>query len=109
METVTLYSTWPSAEDAETAARAALDARLIACANIVPGVLSIYRWESEVRKETEAVMFAKTTAERATDARDLLLKLHPYDLPCVTVLPIRPGESHASFLLWVAGETAPVT
>lgn len=61
METVTLYSTWPTLESAEAAARTLLEGRLIACANIVPGVRSLFRWEDQICVEPEAVMFAKTT------------------------------------------------
>jgi periplasmic divalent cation tolerance protein len=106
MEILTLYSTWPAQESAEAAARALLEARLIACANILPGTSSLFRWEGRIEAASEVVMFAKTSAERAAKARDLLLRLHPYEVPCLTALAIRDNGSNPAFLSWVAAETA---
>jgi periplasmic divalent cation tolerance protein len=105
METVTLYSTWPTLESAEAAARALLEERLIACANIAPGVRSLFRWEGQIQAEPEVLMLAKTSADRTAAAREFLLRLHPYEVPCLTVLPIIPEGSNPSFLHWVAEET----
>ena len=70
MDTVTLYSTWPTLDSAEAAARALLEERQIACANIVPGVRSVFRWKGQIQVEAEVAMFAKTSADRAAGARD---------------------------------------
>ena len=51
-------------------------------------------------------MFAKTTAQSAAAARELMLKLHPYDLPCITALSVLASESSPAFLAWVASEAA---
>jgi periplasmic divalent cation tolerance protein len=106
MDTVTLYSTWPTLDSAEAAARALLEERQIACANIVPGVRSVFRWEGQIQVEAEVSMFAKTSADRAAGARDLLLRLHPYETPCLTAFPIMAEASNSAFLNWVAAETA---
>lgn len=108
MDAVTLYSTWPSRESAEAAARALLEQRLIACANILPGAVSLFRWEGEIQVESEAVMFAKTSAERAPAARDAMLQLHPYSLPSIAALRINSAESSASFLEWIGKEVISV-
>ena len=106
METVTLYSTWPTLESAETAARALVERRLAACANILPGARSVFRWQGEIQTEAEVIMIAKTVAERASEARDLVLALHPYDVPCLTVLPIQAEGSNPAFIAWIAEETS---
>jgi len=54
------------------------------------------------------MMFAKTAAQRAAEARDLLLRLHPYEVPCVVTLSIHQGASSPTFLAWVAEETTSV-
>lgn len=109
METVTLYSTWPTADAAEAAARTLLEERLIACANIIPQVRSVFRWDGKVQAEAEAVIFAKTTQSCAIAARDRLLALHPYEIPCVTAFSVLPGTSAAGFLQWIADETVSST
>jgi periplasmic divalent cation tolerance protein len=105
METVSLYSTWPNAESAAAAARSLIEDGLIACANILPGAQSVFRWEGAVQAESEAVMFAKTTTASAAGARDALLRLHPYTCPCVIALPALAEGSNPAFLDWVAAET----
>jgi periplasmic divalent cation tolerance protein len=53
-------------------------------------------------------MFAKTSADRAAGARDLLLRLHPYETPSLTAFPIMAEASTSAFLSWVAAETISV-
>jgi len=103
---VTLYSTWPSRAAAEEVARALLARRLIACANIIDGAHSVYRWEGEVRTDAEAIMFAKTQAPLAEAAADAMRALHAYDLPCIVALPISAAGSNPAFLTWVVTETS---
>jgi periplasmic divalent cation tolerance protein len=103
---ILLYSTWPDEAAAEAAARALLEERLIACANIMPAGRSVFRWEGKVTAEAETVALFKTTRARAGDARTRLVDLHPYDEPCVLALPVDTAASAAGFLAWVARETA---
>ncbi|HWA01070.1 MAG TPA: divalent-cation tolerance protein CutA [Caulobacterales bacterium] len=105
MDSVTLYSTWPDMERAEATARRLVEHRLVACVTLTNNAVSIFRWDSTLQRENEVVMLAKTTAERAGEARDALLAAHPYDLPCVTAFRIDPAHSSAPFLNWVQEET----
>lgn len=105
MEAVTLYSTWPNVESAQAAARNLVEQRLIACANILPGAVSVFRWQGEVQTEQETVMFAKTRATAAEAARDALIRLHPYDLPCVVALRLDTEKSSPAFLAWIGSDT----
>jgi periplasmic divalent cation tolerance protein len=109
MDCVTLYSTWPDRASAENAARALVTERMIACANILAGATSVFRWNDEVMQADEIVMFAKTCAERADAAKDALIRLHPYELPCVVALPLDQENSSSAFLSWIESETAPAT
>lgn len=99
-----IYTTWPDAEAAETAASALLDARLIACANIFPAGQSLYRWEGSVRSEAETVMVLKTRAALVAELRNRVAALHPYDTPCILALGVT-GANQA-FADWVVAETA---
>jgi periplasmic divalent cation tolerance protein len=102
---VLLYTTWPDADTAERAARAAVDEGLAACANLLGAGVSIYRWQGAVERAAETVMILKTTAALAPALRDRIVGLHPYDLPAVVALPAAAGASSAAFLSWVAAET----
>jgi periplasmic divalent cation tolerance protein len=105
MAFVTIYSTWPDADAAKACARALLEARLIACANILAGATSLFWWDGAVTETTETILLAKTTQNCAPGARDLIASRHPYSTPCVIAWPILPDASHASFLHWIGEET----
>lgn len=53
------YVTAPPAE-APKLAKAIVHARLAACVNIVPAVVSVYEWEGEMNEDTESLMVIKT-------------------------------------------------
>ncbi|HRO57929.1 MAG TPA: divalent-cation tolerance protein CutA [Burkholderiaceae bacterium] len=98
-----VLSTFESREQAEPVARALVDERLAACANLLPGCLSIYRWQGAVERAEEALMLVKTTRDRYPALERRLRELHPYDLPeIVAVAPERVLPAYAD---WVAGET----
>ncbi len=104
-EFLLLYTTWPDAEKAAVAGRAAVEARLAACANVFAPIRSIYRWEDRIEEAAEVAMTLKTTAQAAPALRALLLARHPYDLPCIVAMPLDAAASHADFLAWIRVET----
>jgi periplasmic divalent cation tolerance protein len=97
---VLALSTVGSAEDAERIARTLVERRLAACVNVVPGLVSIYRWEGRVERDEERLLVVKTRAERVEALREALVALHPYELPELVVLPVAGG--HAPYLAWLA-------
>jgi periplasmic divalent cation tolerance protein len=102
MAAILVYVTAATLEDAKSIGAAIVGERLAACANVIPGMTSIYRWEGEVRQDSEAVLILKTTEDRLDALTTRVRTLHPYDLPCVVALPIRGGNP--AFLDWIAGE-----
>jgi len=70
-------------EAAEAAARQLLDERLVACANILPPMRSIYAWQGGVREDREVGVLFKTDAALLERATARLAALHPYDAPAV--------------------------
>lgn len=103
-QTVLLYTTWPDAGSAEAAGRAAVEAGVCACVNILGPMTSVYRWRGAIETAAETPMIVKTTAAAAAACRDLLLSRHPYETPAVVALPIDPGGSHGQFLDWISKE-----
>ncbi len=102
-EILVLLSTCPDVATAERIARDLVEASLVACVNVLPGLRSIYRWNGAVQADEEVLMILKTTADRLTAARQRLVALHPYDLPEVVALPVADG--HHPYLQWVADST----
>ncbi len=62
---VLVYTTWPSIVEAERAGRAIVEQKLAACVNILPGMISHYRWQGKIERAEEAVMLVKTRASLA--------------------------------------------
>ena len=98
----TLYFTAGSRDAALLIARTLVEERLVACANIVDGVTSVYRWENQLHEDPEVAVFAKTTAILAADAVERVRQLHDYDCPCVTAWDITAANDYVS---WVRDET----
>ncbi len=104
MKNMLLYITAGSAEEAASIARDLLDARLIACANIIDGATSLYRWEGKIAEESEAVMIAKTREDLVEKVIGRVRELHSYDCPCIVAVAIVAGNP--AFLDWIENETA---
>src|SRR3546814_11265764 len=80
-----------------------VEVRLAACANVLPGMVPIFRWEGRVQTGSESVVILKTTAERAAALVEAVEALHSYDCPCAVVLPIVGGSR--AFLDLIRPET----
>ena len=100
---VFVYTSWPSAADAEAAGRTLVERRLAACVNILPGMISHYRWEGKVERAEEAVMIVKTRASLADAVSDAVRQLHSYDTPAILVMPLESVEK--TYLAWLLAET----
>jgi periplasmic divalent cation tolerance protein len=104
-ERVVALSTAGTAEDAERIARALVESRLAACVNVVPGVVSVYRWKGEVCRDEERLLVIKTRADRLEALRGALVGLHPYEVPELLALPVAAG--HAPYLAWLDESVSP--
>jgi len=96
---VVALSTAGTAEDAERIARALVERRLAACVNVVPGVVSVYRWKGEVHRDEERLLVIKTRTSKLDLLREALCAMHPYELPELVALPIEAG--HEPYLAWL--------
>jgi len=94
-----LYVTAGDVAEAKRLGRAVVEARLAACANILPAMTSIYRWQGAMEEAEEVVLLVKTTEAARLAATELLIREHSYDEPCVVALPITGGAD--GFLGWV--------
>ena len=93
--------TAPNLKTARRLARAALTRRLIACANILPGIESCYWWKDKIEQSTEVLIILKTTTERLAGLENLIVSCHPYDTPEFIVLNIHQGNRR--YLNWLSG------
>jgi periplasmic divalent cation tolerance protein len=102
-DAIVVLTTFGSGEKAAEVARVLVDERLIACANVLPQVRSIYRWQGKVNDEAEVLVVLKTSAERLARLQQRLRELHPYDVP--EMLALRVDAGWAPYLEWLAAET----
>ena len=101
-QVLAVLSTAPDAEVAERIGTALVEERLAACANVLEGVTSLYRWKGRLEREGEVLMLLKTTAESLERLRLRLVELHPYEVPELLALEVRSG--HDPYLAWVRTE-----
>jgi periplasmic divalent cation tolerance protein len=104
---VFVYTTWPTAVEAEAAGRTLVERRLAACVNILPGMTSIYRWQGALERAEEAVMIVKTRASLTGDVTDTVKQLHSYETPAILVMPLESVEK--SYLGWLLAETGDIS
>jgi periplasmic divalent cation tolerance protein len=91
--------TAPDMKIARRLARAALAARLIACANLLPRIESHFWWQGKIESGAEVLLVLKTATARLAALEKLIVAEHPYDTPEFLVLPISRGTKR--YLDWV--------
>lgn len=104
MTSRSVYVTTATRAEAVTIGRALVEARLVACANVLDNVTSIYWWEGQVESDSEVALIAKTRAELVDAVVDKIKALHSYDVPCVVAWDVVGGNP--DYLSWIENETS---
>jgi periplasmic divalent cation tolerance protein len=92
--------TAPDLKTARALAKAALQARLIACVNLVPKIESHYWWHGKIESGAEVLLVLKTQKSKLAALEKLVVTRHPYDTPEFIVLPLSAGNK--KYLDWLA-------
>lgn len=100
---VLVLTTVPDEERGEALARSLVDDRLAACVNLHAPMVSIYRWQDQVERDTERQLVIKTMRDRLPALEARLRELHSYELPEFIVISVEEGG--AAYLRWVMDET----
>jgi len=100
---VLIYTTFPSLDDAKRVGDALVAARLAACVNIFPGMISIFEWKGAREETNEVAMIIKTRGSLTEAVLKETKWLHPYGLPALLVLPTQGGS--AEYCGWIASQT----
>ncbi len=91
--------TTPDVRTARRLARAALAARLVACANLIPGLESHFWWQGKIDTAAEVLLLLKTRQSRLAALEKLIIAQHPYDTPEFLVLRLQAGTRR--YLQWL--------
>ena len=96
---VVVLVTAPELKTARQLAKAALAARLVACANLLPEIESHYWWQGKMERGREILILFKTTRAKLAALENLIAARHPYDTPEFLALPITAGNRR--YLDWI--------
>jgi periplasmic divalent cation tolerance protein len=101
---VLVYTTYPAFVEAEAAGRTLVERRLAACVNILPGMVSLYRWQGAIERGDEVVMIIKTRATLIERVRTAVKQMHSYTTPAILVIPV--DQVDPDYNAWIMAETA---
>jgi periplasmic divalent cation tolerance protein len=103
---IVVLVTCGSAKEARKIARALVEQRIAACANVLASpVQSVYRWKGKVESAKEFLLIIKTTQSRFAEVSAAIKGLHSYDVPEIIALPIARGA--ANYLTWISESVKP--
>jgi periplasmic divalent cation tolerance protein len=100
---IIIFITASSEEEAKKIATALVKEKLVACANIIPKIISIYWWENKVCQEDEVMLIAKSTQPLFSTIKDRVKSLHSYKVPEIISFPI--SEGLPEYLNWIEDVT----
>ena len=102
-EFIIVFVTCGSEDEALKIARALVEEKLAACANMVSPLRSIYRWEGKICDEKEWLLLIKTRQSRFEDLAKRVKAFHSYSVPEIIALPI--AEGLPAYLTWISENT----
>ncbi len=100
---IVIFITAPNEDEAARIARALVEARLAACANIVRNIRSVYTWQGNIQDDSEVLMIVKTQKDLFNAVSGKVKELHSYDVPEIIALPIIDGSP--DYLNWLKEST----
>lgn len=95
--------TCPDEDVAERIAGELVTAGHAACANIIPGLTSVFFWEERAEKEPEVLLLIKTTGRAYPAMEEAIQEMHPYELP--EIIAVRIDRGLGEYLSWITSET----
>lgn len=101
---IVVLVTAASQEEASQIAGQLVEEKLAACANIIPGVRSIFSWRGEICDESEVLLIIKTTRKNLSLLVEMVEEIHSYEVPEIIALPIVGGSE--AYLSWLNEEVS---
>ena len=98
-----VFTNMPDHDSATALATALVEARLVACVNVLAACTSVFRWQGAVETAGEVPVLMKTTVARYAALEAAIRARHPYELPEIVAVPVEHGLP--AYLDWVADET----
>lgn len=100
-----LLTTLPALDQAERLAAILVEERLAACVQLLPAVLSIYRWQGQKVRDSECLLLIKTRTALLAQCEQRIAALHPYE--CPEIVALAPASVNLAYARWLLAETHP--
>jgi len=97
---VVVIVTVANRDEAVKIVRSLLEERLIACANIVGPISSIFWWKGKIEEASEFLVFMKSHENHFERLSERIMEIHSYEVPEILALPIIKGSP--SYLKWLS-------
>lgn len=101
MKHIAVVTTVASRAQAQSMARALVERKLVACAQISE-IESYYHWHGALQHEPEFRILCKTTAERYAEVERAIKELHAYELPAIHAYAMDP--IYGPYAAWIEDE-----
>jgi len=98
IECILVLTTMPTDERADALARTLVEERLAACVNVLPPMISTYRWQGGIQVESERQVVIKTTRRSLATLASRIEALHPYDVPELVVLDATASDAYGAWI-----------
>ena len=102
-QTIFIYCTVPDKDTAVAIGQKLVENRLAACVSFGSPFQSIYRWQGVIEEATELALTIKTVRENYSAIEELIVSLHPYDVPEIVAVEMENGLK--PYLEWIVSET----
>jgi periplasmic divalent cation tolerance protein len=99
---IQVFTTVDSNEGAQALARAVVERRLAACAQVLGPLSSTYWWNGEVETAEEWLCLIKTAEDAYPSLERAIREIHPYDVPEILAVPVIAG--HSAYIEWLRRE-----
>ncbi len=107
MEPLLIYITTANREEAISISREIVGERLVACANIIDHVTSLYRWQGDIEQNNECIIIAKTLSSHVERAIARIKELHSYSCPAIVTAAITGG--YPEYIEWMRQQILPLS
>ena len=99
MRMIIVLITAPNIEEAESLAQKMIVAKLAACVQISPAVISFYVWKGEMQRDSEHQLFIKTLPEKFDELEKFIRENHSYETP--EIVAVSAEKVSEDYLKWV--------
>ena len=99
MSVILFYVTCKDEKEALKIANSLVSSGAVACANVIPQTVAVFKWEGFTQEKSEAILILKSQKDRLEEVMERIKQIHSYDLPCILTMQIEGGNT--KFLEWI--------